>query len=46
MTKSPKAQKRLSLINREKKVTQMTPIFESDVEEFVIELLQKDGFDY
>ncbi len=24
----------------------MTPIFESDVEEFVIELLQKQGFDY
>ena len=24
----------------------MTPIFESDVEEFVIELLQSQGFDY
>jgi len=36
----------LSPINREKNVTYMTPIFESDIEQFVIELLQGQGFDY
>ena len=36
----------MSPINREKNVTYMTPIFESDIEQFVIELLQGQGFDY
>jgi type I restriction enzyme R subunit len=36
----------LTLLNREKNVTHMTPIFESDIEQFVIELLQSQGFDY
>jgi len=43
---SRKVQKRLTLLNREKNVTHMTPIFESDIEQFVIELLEKQGFDY
>ena len=46
MPKSLKAQKRLSPINTEKNVTHMTPIFESDIEQFVIELLQSQGFEY